>query len=111
MRKRNHKLKVIMTDTEIDHLNKLVVQSKLSREAYLRMLINGLVPRAAPSNELIEVILLLRGISNDIHQLSVDDPTYIKYNEDFHLLQDQITKIMFLIRQPTNLEELWKKQV
>lgn len=58
MRKRNHKLKVRMTDKEIDHLNQLVLQSKLSRESYLRMLINGLVPRAAPSTELIEGILL-----------------------------------------------------
>ena len=43
-----------MTEEELKHLNHLVRQSKLSRESYLRMIINGLVPRASPSEEFFE---------------------------------------------------------
>ena len=64
-----------MTEEELKHLNHLVRQSKLSRESYLRMIINGLVPRASPSEELIDTILLLRNISNDIYQISINRST------------------------------------
>ena len=74
------------------------------------MIINGLEPRASPSEELIDTILLLRNISNDIYQLSINNPNIIQYQSDFELLQDQINQIMILIRQPTNLEELWQSQ-
>lgn len=47
-----------MTEDELKHLNHLVRQSKLSRESYLRMIINGLVPRASPSEELIQFCFL-----------------------------------------------------
>ena len=74
------------------------------------MIINGLVPRASPSDELIDTILILRKISNDIYQLSINNPNAIQYQYDFELLQEQINQIMILIRQPTNLEELWQSQ-
>ena len=62
MRRRNKRIEIKMTEEELKHLNHLVRQSKLSRESYLRMIINGLVPRASPSEELIDTILLLRNI-------------------------------------------------
>ena len=110
MRRRNKRIEVKMNDEELKHLNHLVRQSKLSRESYLRMIINGLVPRASPSDELIDTILILRKISNDIYQLSINNPNTIQYQYDFELLQEQINQIMILIRQPTNLEELWQSQ-
>lgn len=110
MRRRNKRIEIKMTEDELKHLNHLVRQSKLTRESYLRMIINGLVPRASPSEELIDTILLLRNISNDIYQISINHSSIQKYQEDFELLQDQINQIMILIRQPTNLEELWQSQ-
>ena len=109
-RKRNNQFVMRLNNSELGHLNKLVRNSKLSRESYLRMIINGLVPRAAPSEELIDTIILLRGISNDIHSIAVKNPDEIKYQSDFVMLQEEITKIMYLIRQPTSLEELWQSQ-
>lgn len=110
MRRRNKRIEIKMNDEELKHLNHLVRQSKLSRESYLRMIINGLVPRASPSDELIDTILILRKISNDIYQLSINNPNVIRYQSDFELLQEQINQIMILIRQPANLEELWQSQ-
>ena len=37
-------IKVRLTNQDFDHLNNLVKESSLSRESYLRMCINGLVP-------------------------------------------------------------------
>ena len=84
-------IKVRLTNNDLDHLNNLVKESNLSRESYLRMCINGLIPRPAPSKELIEVIEILREIA-----------------EDYEKLQDQINEIMILIRQPINMEEVWQ---
>lgn len=103
MRRRNKRIEIKMTEEELKHLNHLVRQSKLSRESYLRMIINGLVPRASPSEELIDTILLLRNISNDIYQISINNFSIQKYQEDFELLQDQINQIMILIRQPIDI--------
>lgn len=110
MKSKKKEIKLRLNNQELQHLNSLVKQSKLSRESYLRMLINGLVPRASPSEELIDTILILRNISNSIYQLSINNPNVVQYQSDFELLQEQINQIMILIRQPTNLE-LWQKQV
>lgn len=105
MRSKENEIKVRLSNQELEHLNDLVKKSKLSRESYLRMLINGLIPRASPSEELIDTILLLRNISNDIYQISINNSSIQKYQEDFELLQDQINQIMILIRQPIDITE------
>ena len=48
MNNRNYEIKVRLTQAEMVHLNRLVNGSKLSREAYLRQLISGVVPQDAP---------------------------------------------------------------
>lgn len=52
MRKRTKQFVIRLNDDELNHLNKLVKASNLSRESYLRMCINGLVPKPSPSTEL-----------------------------------------------------------
>ena len=47
MGKRNIEIKVRLNRKEAELLNKRVKKSRLSREAYLRHLINGLVPQDA----------------------------------------------------------------
>jgi len=41
MRTRNIKIAVYLNQSEYEHINTLVEQSKLSRESYIWMLING----------------------------------------------------------------------
>ena len=111
MRKRNKQFVIRLTDSEWNHLNELVK----SRESYLRMCINGLIPRPAPSVELVEVIQVLRQIAESINgiagavykQNKMDDSVYM---ENYEALQKQINEIMLLIRQPINMEELWQSQ-
>lgn len=104
MRSKENEIKVRLSNQELEHLNDLVKKSKLSRESYLRMLINGLIPRASPSEELIDTILILRNISYSIYQLSINNPNELRYQSDFELLQNQINEIMILIRQPITIQ-------
>ena len=109
MRKRNKQFVIRLSDSEWNHLNELVKYSGQSRESYLRMCINGLVPRPAPSVELVEVIQVLRQIADSLSDISkcvyaqngIDESMYI---HNFELLQNQINEIMILIREPTELK-------
>ena len=115
MRKRNKQFVIRLSDSEWNHLNELVNYSGQSRESYLRMCINGLVPRPAPSVELVEVIQVLRQIAESINRIAeevykqnkMDDSFYM---ENYKALQKQINEIMLLIRQPINMEEVWQSQ-
>lgn len=109
MRKRTKQFVIRLNDDELNHLNKLVKESNLSRESYLRMCINGLVPKPSPSTELIETIGILRQIAESLNDISksvytqngVDETMYI---QTFELLQNQINEIMILIREPMELK-------
>ena len=105
--------KIDDVNQDFEHLNKLVKESNLSRESYLRMCINGLLPRPAPSKELIEVIEILREIAENMNQIAISVYTQNAMNKSFYMencekLQDQINEIMILIRQPINMEEIWQ---
>ena len=109
MRKRTKQFVIRLNDDELNHLNKLVKESNLSRESYLRMCINGLVPKPSPSTELIETIGILRQTAESLNDISksvytqngVDETMYI---QNFELLQNQINEIMILIREPMELK-------
>lgn len=105
MRKRTNRVEIKLNDYELNHLNRLVKESNLPRESYLRMCINGLVPKPSPSTELIETIGILREIAKSLSDISksvstqngIDESMYI---QNFELLQNQINEIMILIREP-----------
>lgn len=109
MRKRTKQFVIRLNDDELNHLNKLVKESNLSRESYLRMCINGLVPKPSPSTELIEMIGILRQIAESLNDISIsvytqNDIDESMYIHNFELLQNQINEIMILIREPTELK-------
>lgn len=115
MRKRSKQFVIRLSESEWNHLNELVKESNLSRESYLRMCINGLVPRPTPTKEFIEVIKILREIAENMNQIAISvytqnaiDKSF--YMENYEKLQDQINEIMILIRQPINMEEVWQLQ-
>lgn len=101
-RKRDKEIKVRFTVNELKELDDAVKISKLSREAYVRMLIKGYQPRAAPSKELVDTIVQLRKIGNNINQIAmvanknglIDGELY---QSEYIELQKEINKIMELI--------------
>ena len=114
-RKRSNQFIIRLNDQELDHLNTLVAMAKLSRESYIRMLINGVIPRATPSKELLETKRLLRNIANNINQIAKQANTngsidVEMYKSNYIQLQKQIDEIMWMIRKPTKMEEIWQLQ-
>lgn len=79
MKLKKKEIKVRLNDHDFNHLMLLVRQSNLSRESYLRMIINGFIDTDS-------------------------------YKQNYEELIIKIDEIMILIRQPTNLEELWQSQ-
>ena len=67
---RNIEIKVRLNRKEAESLNKRVKKSRLSREAYLRHLISGFIPRDAPPPDYFSMMKELYGIGNNLNQIA-----------------------------------------
>lgn len=111
MGKRNIEIKVRLNRKEAELLNKHVKKSRLSREAYLRHLINGLVPQDAPPPAYFDFIRELHGIGNNLNQIAqkahvlgvMDERRYDEALQRFDQLIRDITKAVILPK-PMDME-------
>ena len=70
MSRRNIEIKVRLNRKEAEALNKRVKKSRLSREAYIRHLIEGSVPRDAPPPDYFAMMRELYRIGNSLNQIA-----------------------------------------
>lgn len=106
MGKRNIEIKVRLNRKEAELLNKHVKKSRLSREAYLRHLINGLVPQDAPPPAYFDFMRELHSIGNNLNQIAqkahvlgvIDERRYDEEMKKFDRLVREITKAVILPR-------------
>ena len=70
MRKRNVHIQFWLDKKENEAFQKKVKKSGLSREAYLRQLVNGLEPQDAPPPDYYAMMRELHGIGNNLNQIS-----------------------------------------
>ena len=70
MSKRNIEIKVRLNRKEAEILNKRVKKSRLSREAYLRHLIDGVVPQDSPPLDYYSMMRELHKIGNNLNQIA-----------------------------------------
>ena len=70
MRKRNVHIQFWLNRKEAEALDKKVRRSGLSREAYLRHLIDGVVPQDAPPPDYFSMMRELHGIANNLNQIA-----------------------------------------
>lgn len=70
MRKRNIAIITRLNEKEKKHLATLVKRSGLSQEAYIRHLINGVVPRDSPPADYYAMMKELYAIGNNLNQLA-----------------------------------------
>lgn len=68
--KRNIEIKVRLNRKEADNLFKRVKRSRLSREAYLRHLINGVMPQDAPPPDYYSMMQQLYRIGTNLNQIA-----------------------------------------
>ena len=69
MRKRNNSINVRLNDTELEKLNKKVETSGLSRESFIRNVLNGAEIHPAPTVDFFNLIREIRRVGNNINQL------------------------------------------
>ena len=70
MTKREIEIKVRLNEKEAEHLTRQVEKCRLSREAYLRHLIAGVVPREAPPPEYFAFMRELHYVGNLLNQIA-----------------------------------------
>ncbi len=91
-------VKVYLTEIEHERLTRLAKIAGYSRSSYMRSLLRGLVPKPAPSRELIGFIYELNKIGVNINQIakvanmtgSVMERDYAENYKELKALMDQI---------------------
>ena len=104
MRKRNVFIPFRLTEEEADKLNDLVKRSGLSREEYLRQLINGLEPRDAPPADYYGMMTELHQIGHNLNQIVrkahtlnvIDVQRYDEAVAQFKKVVEEITEAVIL---------------
>lgn len=106
MRKRNFRVQVRLSEREYKKFLGKVKRTGLSREAYLRHLIGGVVPQEIPPPDyfsfmerLYQVGNLLERISRQAQALGVNTVQYKEAVGQFHQLVEDITIAVILPRR------------
>ncbi len=107
MAEKKVEIKVRLTPKEAARLQTLVKRSGLSREAYLRHLINGVVPQEIPPPDYYAFMERLYQVGNLLEQISrqaqnlgvVDTSQYEEAVGQFHQLVEDITAAVILPRR------------
>lgn len=108
--KRQNEIKLRLYDDEINKLNLEVQKSGLSREAYLRSLINYEIPRGKPTEDYLEVIRQLKKIGNNLNQIAViahktNAIDIVRYKQEVINIKLQLAEIKRIASQPIQLKE------
>ena len=104
MRKRNVHVQFWLDKKEAEAFNKKVKRSGLSREAYLRHLVNGLVPQDAPPPAYYDFMREFHRIGGNLNQIAqkahvlgvIDERRYDEEMRKFDQLVRDITKAVIL---------------
>lgn len=70
MRRRNISVITRLNKKEQQHLKAMVKRSGLSQEAYIRHLINGVIPNDAPPPDYFSMMKELHAIGNNLNQIA-----------------------------------------
>lgn len=116
MRKRNIRIQFWLDKKEAEALDKKVRRSGLSREAYLRHLVNGLVPREAPPPDYFSMMRELHGIGNNLNQIAqkahvLQVMDVQRYDEAVRQFERAVKKITEAVILPCPAAELPKSKV
>ena len=98
MSKRTIEIKVRLNRKEAELLNKRVKKSRLSREGYIRHLINGSVPREAQPPDYYDMMRELYRIGNSLNQVAQKAHTLNvidvqRYDAGVRLFEDAVKRI------------------
>lgn len=109
MSKRTIEIKVRLNRKEAELLNKRVKKSRLSREGYIRHLINGSIPREAPPPDYYDMMRELYRIGNSLNQVAQKAHTLNvidvqRYDAGVKLFEDAVKKITDAVVSPQPMD-------
>lgn len=109
MRKRNVPILFRLNRKEAESLDKKVKKSGLNREAYLRQVINGVVPRDAPPPDYYSMMRELHKIGNNLNQIAQKAHTLNvidvqRYDQDMRQFEKTVAKITEAVVLPEKAE-------
>lgn len=99
MNKRTIEIKVRLNETEAAQLNERVRKSGLSREAYIRQLLSGYIPRDAPPPDYFAMMRELHGIGRNLNQIA--QKAHVLRVMDVQRYDLQVRQLEAAIRQIT----------
>ena len=110
MRKRNIAILFRLNRKEAEALDKRVKKSGLSREAYLRHLISGVIPRDAPPPDYYSMMRELHRIGNNLNQIAqkahiLNVLDVQRYDRDMRMFEDTVKKITEAVVLPEPMKD------
>ena len=109
MEKRNIEIKVRLNRKEAENLSKRVKRSRLSREDYIRHLINDMIPQNAPPPDYYAMMQQLYRIGSNLNQISQKAHTLNvidvqRYDEAYRQFETAVREITEAVVQPRPME-------
>lgn len=109
MRKRSVHIQFWLNKKEADSFNKMVKRSGLSRESYLRHIINGLVPTDVPPPDYYTMMRELHAIGTNLNQIAqkahvLNAIDVKRYDESTAMLKKAIVEITNAVMLPRKIE-------
>ncbi len=110
MRKRRNEVRVRLSDKEAALLEANVMKSGMSKEGYLRHLINGYVPKATPPADYYKMMMQLYRIGNNINQIAklahmTGEVNAVRYDIYVKMLEDAIVDITNAVLMPERIDD------
>ena len=104
MRKRNIRIWARVSEQENEIIKNRIKKTGLSREAYIRCLLLGTIPREKPDDRFYDVMRDLHGICNNANQLArkaatlgfIDAPFYKREAEKWSQFQLEVRQAVLL---------------
>ncbi len=108
MLKRNIQIAFRLTEQEFQELEQKVKMSGFSREAYIRSVLGGYVPKEKPPPDYRAMMRELHAIGNNIHQIAARANAtgfFMKdeYDRYYHELKDAMLRFQRAVTKPEKL--------
>ena len=108
MNNRTNRIEFLLTDGENKHFIKLVKRSGLKKSSYIRLLINGVIPKDIPPPDYHLMTKELNHIGNNLNQIAlVANATGVvneaRYFENCKQLNEAVLKIMKAVTGPERI--------
>ena len=110
MRNRNVKIQIWLSKKESENLQKKAKRSKVSVAAYVRHLIDGVVPQEAPPPDYYSMMQQLYRIGNSLNQIAQKAHTLNvidvqRYDAAYRQFETAVKEITEVVVQPKPMEQ------